>query len=299
MSFCYLVLLLALVAPSFVQSEVFVENNGDWFKVKTKLKDVGGILEKFDTNVHQFTGASGMFELFLSAYTKDDNSKEKIEYKVRFYDIVEFVESPNGSPGYEPGTDQVIQTYRVTSWGAFTNDAADEEGFIHFECTTLDGVLSFVGHVNGQLASLVIGNSSFELAPNEIKFDLVVDFVSNYQSEGSKLALRARVRTGKKIADNSGGEFTHVNIEGDSGSSGIFSWVPEVVNGGGESVNVIASPPREVSNSDESEKELYFTFDTTAQTVFSWDPKVSVSTGSTVVATFAIVFLAVMAFFTM
>ena len=58
------------------------------------------------------------------------------------------------------------------------------------EGALLKKVFTLSRHVNGQLASLVIGNSSFELAPNEIKFDLVVDFVSNYQSEGYTFAMR-------------------------------------------------------------------------------------------------------------
>ena len=83
-------------------------------------------------------------------------------------------------------------------------------------------------------------NSNADLNPNEVKWDVILNFLSKYTSTGSTLALEAHIKTWTKVAPDASNAF--ITFFGNATAAGSFSWAPNATDSNGNVIRVIASP---------------------------------------------------------
>lgn len=283
MRWLFVCILLGL-SLSQANRQVSVENNGKSFKLTSIDTEGASNLHKFGINVEQLVGSQeGLLRISANGFTADDTTKERIDYTVLFRSIIEYIESGT-TPAFQPSEDELIQEWFATSWTPFVQ--LEDEDLIKFQSETSEGVLSFTGHADKQDPH---SNSTTHFAPNELKFDLSIDFTSMFRRTGSRLALRTRARTGKRISSPETNDYSAIEFSGDGGSSGIFSWIPHVRVVNASDVGVLSTVPTDIS-AGQAELEFFLCFDTVEHSPFFWDSKVSIN-GSPSTSMLSILFL--------
>jgi len=110
--------------------------------------------------------------------------------------LVEYVESPSGNPGFEPGVDTFVgqQTLWFQSWSTLSlNSQTVGSSKVYSACTTLTGSSSLEVdvciYVTNKGVNFTTSGAAVELNPNAAKYDLTI---KNYpfQSNNSRLALK-------------------------------------------------------------------------------------------------------------
>jgi hypothetical protein len=213
------------------------------------LTSTSAELDNFDVVFEQFTGDAGLFEAYFSYFTQTSTNTSLLDFKVtgnnqtiilffqvRFYAILEFVES-GAHRGFQPTEDTLIQRYTLVteSWFPFTSFTSGS--LIEFNATTTQATLGLHGYVSSNIVTLP--KSNFDLSSSEVKFDVFLNFISKYRQSGTTLALEARIKTWTKVAP--GNSANYITFFGNQNAAASFNWVPTATDGNGNVVNVIAS----------------------------------------------------------
>ena len=137
------------------------------------------------------------------------------------------------------------------TWEPF-NGPTQFNNLIQFSATTTQHTIGISGYVSENLVT--IPKSNLDLTPNEIKFDVLMDFTHKYKQNNTQIALEARIKTWTKVAASTSDNF--VTFFGDENAAASFSWVTVATAGDNTLVPVIASNLTLVSK-----KALFFVFD--------------------------------------
>ena len=81
--------------------------------------------------------------------------------------------------------------------------------------------------------------SNSDLNPNEVKWDIIVNFINKFTATNSTLALEAHIKTWTNVAPSAANDF--VTFFGNATAAGSFSWVPTATDSVGNVIGVIAS----------------------------------------------------------
>jgi len=183
------------------------------------------------------TGDNGALRIQVRWFHKTNDSKETLNFKVRFDELVEYMESDVPSSGFDADFDTIVQHYILGSdsngWAApVTTEGANGETIFTFQ--TADGVFRVDVIITASLTELENGVS---LAPNEMKLDVYINNFP-YIGTGSYLALVGKVQSKYEASDD---EDTTAGEEGTSlEGAAFFSWDTTVLADGVE-VDVITS----------------------------------------------------------
>lgn len=97
------------------------------------------------------------------------------------------------TPGYQPDEDTLVQRYTLTNetWLPFNGPIFDSDnGLIRFTSQTSFGTITLSGYVSDHITPLPKSNRN--LTPQEVKFDIVIDFTSQYKDPSKSLKIGSR-----------------------------------------------------------------------------------------------------------
>jgi hypothetical protein len=259
---------------SAYEREIETDSDDYQFKIKSSLKN-GENKDKFELDFD--VGESDQAEIELKFETKAGSNETELEYRVKFDEIVEFIDE--GAPGYQ--NESLLTRYEIGKSGweliEFSNNLTS--GLITIKATTSDGVFTLIM----RLANNFMQEDNVTLSPNSLKIDVLInDF--DFNSTVSKLAVKAILKTEFEVEVDDVSEDELEGIASDetevgvssATASGYFSW-SDLAMVDGQLINVISSSLSDSSDEEgEVSSKMYYTFNTTAPTNILWDPKVGV-----------------------
>lgn len=255
------------------EREIEIEHSDNEVQVESRYENQGNENE-FKLKVT--TEDEGVkFKLEFSNEIND--TETELEFKVKFTEIVEYIDTTNDGI-YNESLDEVVQVYQLSDFLPIEYTTENQSGMIvhilHIETT--DGVFASTMYVIGEFG-LINGTI---VAPNEVKIDVIINGFP-YNSTESDLALKVKLESELEVEveenENSEDEENGIatdeekEIEISTGDySGFFAWA-EYATVDGIQKPVYSSP---VDPEDNGEK-FYLNYPRGQLIVH--DPKIGVS----------------------
>ncbi len=261
------------------EREIEYESEVDKFKSKSTLKN-GTTKDVFEVefDVQSDNAAEIKFKFSNSvAINASANNESELSYKVKFDEIVEFIDT--GDLGYQ--NESILSSYEIgnAGWEDLQVLYNATIGLLEINATTQDGLFTLVM----MLSSGFLNRDNVTITPNSLKIDV---FINNYNltSSESKLALKTHIKTEAQLQVEQESEEelegfasneTQVEISM-ANATGYFSWA-EFAEAMGSTVDVIASTLENSTDEEgETSQRTYFTFDAVNTSSIYWDPKMGV-----------------------
>ncbi len=220
--------------------------------------------------------------------TKVNSTKTDLKLKVKFREIIEYVDNGTPNNGYQLGEEIFRYHIGKAGWKPFNYTVQTINGTnMHvMSITTTDGVFTAIFRVSEKLISL----NNTKITPNEIKIDIrIVNFP--YTSNASSLALKTKIESKFKYKvenethdeqEGRAANETEVRIGGTDALQGFFSWA-EMATADGNQIPVLHSNLTEASHEEHDLEEgetsymTFFSFIATTPKDIYWDPKIGIA----------------------
>jgi len=120
--------------------------------------------------------------------------------------LIEYTEGSNGTAGFEPGVDNIVQNYYLwaQTWTelkvTFTTNSGDNKTYSI--CThSADGVVTICLYLTSVVSQLTVNGSAFHLDPNDFKFTIDINNFPYLKPGQSRLALKVHFDAHTRVVD--------------------------------------------------------------------------------------------------
>ena len=272
------------------EREVKVSNSGKEVEIESELKN-GTNKDKVELEIH----AKDEIEVKLKYKSSTKDTEYKVEFRVEFKGIIEYIENGTADSGYQPESDTIVTKYRLKDHlGSDINYTVQtiNGAQVHvFEVTTTDGVLKAIFKLPEAVLNV---SNNVVLTPSALKIDVEITNFP-YQGSGTSLALLTKVKTKTKYELKDHTELEDLGLSEnetelelsapDNSTSGFFSWA-ETAIADGQTIQVVNTQPLPDTGEDgdedheegEESRVIYFSFIAVQPSHIYWDPKVGVLT---------------------
>ncbi len=272
------------------EREVKVSKSGQEVEIESELKN-GTNKDKVELQIK----AHEDVEVKLKYKTESSTAEYKVEFRVEFREIIEYLDNDTTGSGYQPGVDTIVSRYRIGDHLGndinYTIQTINNAQVHIFEITTTDGVFT----VTFKLPEAVLNVSKgVVLTPNALKIDVEINNFP-YQGSDTSLSLLTKVKTKTKYEMKDHTEHEDLGISAneselalpapDNSTAGFFSWA-ETASADGQTISVVNTRPLPDTGDDgdedheagEESRVIYFSFIAVQPKNIYWDPKVGVLT---------------------
>jgi len=184
-------------------------------------------------------------KIMIFYFTQQGDTKAKFDYKLRFSQIVEFLDSTNN--GFD-SLDIVVRNYTLgldsNGWKTVT-DTNGTSGQRIFTFQTGDSVFTVKATIAEE--ALELNDSAVHLSPNEIKLDVIIENFP-YSQVGTSLALVGKLQSKLETKDKTTDSGTQGTDLG--GSSAYLTWF-KTFQADGVDHDVTASMDEDVETDDD------------------------------------------------